>query len=466
MTHLTLLTIFCLVQIAVGVAIGRRVRSTSDFFVAGRRLGPALLFSTMIAANIGAGSTVGAAGYGYRDGLAAWWWVGSAAIGSIVLGLWVGPRIRRLADAHDLQTLGDFLEWRFDWRVRAAATSLLWIGTLMILAGQLLALSFVLEAVAGWPRWVGCLAGGLVMTIYFAAGGMLSTIWVNLVQLVVLLVGFGLAMPYAFGAVGGWDGLRQATDGTGSYWSLWRGGASGWIFLATLGPSFFLSPGLLQKVYGARDDRAVRIGVLANAAVLFAFAFLPVLLGMIARALHPGLDNRELALPMLLVHDLPLTVGSLGLAALVAAEISTADAILFMLSTSLSRDLYQRFLRPAAADAEVLRVARLTSIAAGVAGVAIAILVTKAVADALGFFYTLVSVSLFVPIVGGLFWRGLGARQTLGAMLAGVAAAAAAQFAFRAALPPEVTPAMFGIAASVAVAVAGTARASATASSI
>ena len=312
MTHLTLLTIFCLAQIAVGVAIGRRVRSTSDFFVAGRRLGPAMLFSTMVAANIGAGSTVGAAGYGYRDGLAAWWWVGSAAIGSIVLALWVGPRIRRLAETHDLQTLGDFLEWRYDWRVRAAATSLLWIGTLVILAGQLLALSFVLEAVAGWPRWIGCLIGGVVMTIYFTAGGMLSTIWVNLVQLVVLLVGFGLAMPYAFGAVGGWEGLRQATDSTGSYWSLWRGGGSGWIFLAMLGPSFFLSPGLLQKVYGARDDRAVRIGVLANAAVLFAFAFLPVLLGMIARALHPGLDDRELALPMLLVHDLPLTIGSLG----------------------------------------------------------------------------------------------------------------------------------------------------------
>jgi solute:Na+ symporter, SSS family len=454
MTHLTLLTLFCLAQIAVGVAIGRRVRSTSDFFVAGRRLGPMLLFSTMVAANIGAGSTVGAAGYGYRDGLSAWWWVGSAAIGSIVLGLWVGPRIRRLAEAHDLQTLGDYLEWRYDWRVRAAATSLLWIGTLAILAGQLLALSFVLEAVAGWPRWVGCLAGGVVMTFYFSAGGMLSTIWVNLVQLVVLLVGFALALPYAFGAVGGWDGLRQATDSGGSYWSLWRGGGSGWIFLAMLGPSFFLSPGLVQKVYGARDDHAVRVGVLANAAVLFVFAFLPVLLGMIARALHPGLANRELALPMLLVHDLPLTIGSIGLAALVAAEISTADAILFMLATSLSRDLYKRFLRPAAADADVLRVARMTSVAAGIAGVVIAILVTKAVADALGFFYTLLSVSLFVPIVGGLFWQSLGARQALVAMVAGILVAGAAHFIYAAQLPPEVTPAMVGIAASVGAAIA------------
>jgi SSS family solute:Na+ symporter len=454
MTHLTLLTVFCLAQIAVGLAIGRRVRSTSDFFVAGRRLGPLLLFSTMIAANIGAGSTVGAAGYGYRDGLSAWWWVGSAAIGSIVLALWVGPRIRAIAAAHDLQTLGDFLEWRSDWRVRAAATALLWLGTLAILAGQLLALAFVLQAVAGWPHWVGCLVGGAVMTIYFSAGGMLSTIWVNLVQLVVLLVGFAIALPYALGAVGGWESLRAATDSGGSYWSPWRGGGSGWIFLAMLGPSFFLSPGLLQKVYGARDDRAVRIGVLANAAVLFAFAFLPVVLGMIARALHPGLGNRELALPMLLVNDLPVAVGSLGLAALVAAEVSSADAILFMLSTSLSRDLYKRFVRPAAADADVLRIARVTSVVAGVAGVGIAMVVTRSVADALGIFYTLLSVSLFVPIVGGLFWPGLGARQALSAMSVGVLVALAAQFGFAAALPPEVTPAMVGILASLSAAVA------------
>ena len=65
--------------ILIGLWIGRRVDSSGAFFVARRRLGPVLLFSTVLAANIGAGSTVGAAGLGYRDGLSAWWWVGSGA---------------------------------------------------------------------------------------------------------------------------------------------------------------------------------------------------------------------------------------------------------------------------------------------------------------------------------------------------------------------------------------------------
>src|SRR6059058_6660740 len=126
--HLGLLLAYSALLVVLGLVIGRRVSGTKDFFVAGRRLGPGLLFSTMLAANIGGGSTVGATGLGYRDGLSAWWWVGSAGVGSLVLGLAVGPRIRRLAAAHDLRTVGDFLEHRYDRRVRAVIAALLWVG--------------------------------------------------------------------------------------------------------------------------------------------------------------------------------------------------------------------------------------------------------------------------------------------------------------------------------------------------
>src|ERR1700755_2096946 len=98
---------------ALGLWIGRRVHGSADFFVAGRRLGPGLIFSTMLAANIGARSTVGATSRGYVGGLAAWWWVGSAAIGSVVLALWIGPAMRRVAAAEGLRTVGDYLEFRY-----------------------------------------------------------------------------------------------------------------------------------------------------------------------------------------------------------------------------------------------------------------------------------------------------------------------------------------------------------------
>src|SRR6478672_133045 len=117
--HVIILIAYSLALMAFGLWIGRRVRGASDFFVAGRRLGPGLVFSTMLAANIGAGSTVGATSRGYLGGIAAWWWVGSAAIGSVALALWIGPAMRRVSAAHGLRTVGDYLEFRYDGRVRA-----------------------------------------------------------------------------------------------------------------------------------------------------------------------------------------------------------------------------------------------------------------------------------------------------------------------------------------------------------
>src|SRR5579872_700900 len=359
-SYLLIIVAYSAAQIALGVWIARRVRGSTDFFVAGRALGPGLLAATLLAANIGGGSTVGAASAGYRDGLAAWWWVGAAAIGCGVLAVTVGPRIRRLAAQHDLKTVGDFLEWRFDLRVRAAIAVLLWVGTLFILAGQLLAMGAVLGTVARVGKSAACAIGAVVATTYFAAGGLKSSVAVNVLQMSVKLFGFAVAVPLALAAVGGVNGFHHAFP-PGPYWSAWRNGASGWMYLATLGPAFIVSPGILQKIYGARDDRAVRLGVGVNALVLLAFAPVPPILGMIARALHPALERPDLALPTLFAADLPFWIGALGLAAIFSAEVSAADALLFMLATSSSQDLYKRFVNRDADDARVVRVARLAA---------------------------------------------------------------------------------------------------------
>ena len=422
--HLVIILIYSLAQILLGVVIGRWVKTTGAFFVAGRSLSPMLLFATLLAANIGAGSTVGAASLGYRSGISAWWWVGSAGIGTFALAFWVGPRIWRVAKEHDLQTMGDFLELRYGGTARGVVSSLLWVATLFVLAAQLIAVARVLEAVADVPKFWGALMGGVVMTAYFTAGGLLSSAWVNLVQLVVLYLGFLLALPVALRSIGGFEGIRDlgATVGD-AYLDPWVGGAR---FLALLAPAFIVSPGLIQKVYGARDERTVRLAVSLCAVALLIFAWIPPLLGMAARVQFPDLANPDLALPTLLVERMPLLLGTLGLAAIFSAEVSSADAALFMLSTSLSRDLFQRFLRPKATDASVLRAARLAAIAGGALGVVIALLF-ETVIDTLTIFYSILSVSLFVPVVAGLHYRKTGAVEALAGIGAGVATLLAVQ---------------------------------------
>jgi SSS family solute:Na+ symporter len=224
-----------------------------------------------------------------------------------------------------------------------------------------------------------------------------------------------------------------------------------------LGPAFIVSPGLLQKIYGARDDRAVRLGVGANALGLLLYAPIPVILGMIARAQFPtlsayghvpALQAHELALPMILMHGVPAAVGAIGLAAVFSAEVSAADAVLFMLTTSLSQDFYRRFVSPAATDHQLLRVTRVTAVCAGALGVLVG-LAAETIINALSIFYTVLSVSLFVPIVAALYSRRAGSAEALAAIAAGIAVVAALQLSYSGGRVFGITPAMFGLAASV-----------------
>ena len=421
--QLAVLILYCALFIGFGLFISRRVKKADDFLVAGRSLGPGLLATTFLAANIGAGSTVGATGLGYIYGLGAWWWVGCAGIGSFILANTVGPKIWTLAAKNGWRTVGDFLEYRYHRSVRGLIAVLLWIGTLMILAGQLIAISQILEVVAGVPKWQGCFIGGVVVAAYFAAGGLLTSAWVNLIQLTVKLAGFALAVPFGLAAAGGWQAIQPELQPSTPL------GLSGVLsYIAILVPSFIISPGLIQKLYGARDAKAVRTGVSWNALGLILFAFAPAILGAIAHSQYPDLPNREMALPTLMTKLLPGWLGLLTLAAVFSAEISASDAILFMLSSSLSIDLYKTFVRPDASDRDLLFMSRVTAIAGAFFGVLLAVKLPSII-SALQIFYTLMAVALTAPLIVGLYFRRPTAARAIVAIAASVGLTAFTQSA-------------------------------------
>ena len=425
--HLVLLIAYSVGVVGLGLWTARLIRTSGDFFVAGRALGPGLIFATMLAANIGSGATVGVAGLAYRDGISAWWWSGSAGLASLVLAFWVGPRIWAIAREQGFLTTGDFLEFRYGPVVRGVVSVLILLGSLAILAGQLIAGAAILNVVTGAPRWVGSLVGGAIMTTYFAAGGLRGTALVNTVQLVVMLAGFAIALPFALDSVGGLERLLSELPAHFGDVGYSAGPGSGWTLLFLTGPAFIVSPGLIQKAYGASSARGLRAGVALNALALMAFAFLPVLLGMVARVALPGIQDPNLVLPTLLREQLPAWLGALAMAAVFSTEVDTCDAILFMISTSAAKDVYKRHVRPGASDAQLLRVARIAAIAGGSMGVVLSIYLTTVI-GALTIFYSLLGVSLFVPVIGGLYAKRAGAPAALAAIAAGIATLLAVRF--------------------------------------
>jgi len=407
--YLISLLVYSLFLMALGLFISRRVKNSTDYLVAGRSLGPGRLFATFLAANIGAGSTVGATGLGYRFGLSAWWWVGSAAIGTFILSQFLGPRLWTIAKQHNLATLQDFLELRYGKSVKALIALLFWLGSLAILAGQIIAIAWILNTVAAIPKWQGCLIGGTVAIVYCTAGGLMASSFVNMFELAVTMSGLLLAVPFAIHTIGGWTTIQTLVPVNQSspidMFSITGAGAKQlFAWIAILIPSFMISPGLVQKLYGARDTRTVRLGVGLNSLGQALFAFVPPILGLCALASLPHLPNAELALPSAMKLLLPRWLSIWTLASIFSAELSATDAILFMLSTSLSVDLYKTFINPAVSPRRLLVVSRITSVAAGILGILLAAILPSIIA-AVSIFYSLIAVALFVPVISGLYGR-------------------------------------------------------------
>jgi SSS family solute:Na+ symporter len=426
--YLGALLCYSVFLMALGLFISRRVKTSSDFLVAGRSLGPGRLFATFLAANIGAGSTVGATGLGYRYGMSAWWWVGSASVGTLVLSQFLGPKLWRVGKEHGLATLQDFLEFRYNKTVKAIISVLFWCGSMAILAAQLIAIAWILNAVANIPKWEGCLIGGFVAIVYCTAGGLMSSSFVNMFELAVTMSGLLLAVPFAIHALGGWSHMHElvkAQKGIATSASMFNivgaGSKQVMVWFAILAPSFMISPGLVQKLYGARDVRTVRIGVGLNSLGQAIFAFVPPVLGLCAFAALPHLANPELALPSAMKILLPKWLGVWTLASIFSAELSATDAILFMLSTSLAVDLYKTFLKPKVSQSQLLIVSRIASAGAGVLGILLATVLPSIIA-AISIFYGLIAVSLFVPVVAGLYSRRVLSSAAIASILSAIAA--------------------------------------------
>jgi SSS family solute:Na+ symporter len=127
---------------------------------------------------------------------------------------------------------------------------------------------------------------------------------------------------------------------------------------------------------------------------------------------------RDAALPAML-SAIPLAAGGLALAAVFSAELSAADAVLFMLSTSGGRDLYKAFIRPHASDAELLRAARISALIGGTLGYSLTF-IFGTVLTSLKLFYAVLVVSLFVPILGGLYLPRAGSRAAFASIVVGI----------------------------------------------
>jgi SSS family transporter len=436
--------------VALGAWLGRRQSSTAEYFLGSRQFHWLPVALSMFAALFSATSYVAAPGEAFNHGMALF-------VKSVAVLLGIPPAVilfvrffRRLS----LTTAYEYLERRFDLRVRLAGSFLFLLLRSFWLGVVLFASAVALQPATGWPIWVGVLLVGVVATAYTTLGGMKSIIWVDAIQFVILSGGIVLVLAtIAWGPSQSLLGIWQYAHEKGHAfnrlaeasfysvdpfvpYSLWAIVISAIFTKLSLAGADQIS---IQRYLSTRDEknasRSLIWGTAMGVPVMFLFYFAG--LGLLwFYDTHPerALPNMtgDYALPHYIATELPQGMGGLIIASILAAALSTVDSGLNSLATCSVADFYSRVIRPAADQRRQVAVARFLTVVWGCLAIASAALMIWLYGAQRGqnplIFVSEVTLGLFGGILLGIFLLGILTRRatSFGALAGAVVGLAAA----------------------------------------
>jgi SSS family solute:Na+ symporter len=412
----------------VGVAVARSQKKhgeSESFMAADRDMNLFQTTATTAATDIGGGFSIAMGGLGFTLGISGSWLIAISGLSIILASFLMVPKVKRWADQVRGLTTGDLFEARFDRRTGTLAAVVIGLAWFTFVGGQVIAGGKLLQVTLGMDLVLAIALAGFIILAYTAMGGLKAVIYTDVMQMVVLMVGvIFLLVPIGLVKVGGWSGMVEQLASNPETASMVEWDAVGWKqmlgWFFSIIPIWFISIAALQRIIAARDEKTARRAFLLTGVPIEwpLFAVGSTLVGLFARILVPELADAELATPTMILTLLPAGITGIVIAAYIAAVMSSADSCLIGPVAIFTNDIYRKILKPAASDAELVRVARVLTIVLGLLAIGIAYL-TPNVLDLILYAYTFGAAGLFFPMLGLLFWRRTTASGAFWSMLLG-----------------------------------------------
>jgi solute:Na+ symporter, SSS family len=372
---LLILVLYLAGTIVLGLAIGRRLTTGKDFFLAGRRLPWWAIGFSLVATDIGGTDIIGVGGAAYSYGMAVanFEWIG--CVPAMVVAAFIFVPIFWRAGVY---TIPEFLERRFNVGVRSAL-ALCWLVFMACNIGiMLFASAKMMQVLMGWDPVICILVMAALVGAYTLAGGLAAVVYTDVIQCVVLIGGCLLVLVIGLIDLGGFGGLRETLRGLQTTPDTAAAAAHAtdlilpvdtatpfpWpgIFFGLgliLGPAYWIgNQAIVQRSFGARTEFDAKASYIWGALLKNLLPLIIAVPGLIALAKFPELKDGDDALPTLVSKLLPVGLRGLFLAAFLAALMSSVDSYLNSSATILTHDFYKRFFRRDAADEHLLGVGR------------------------------------------------------------------------------------------------------------
>jgi SSS family solute:Na+ symporter len=412
MLFLLIIILYFVLIITIGILSKRNATGADNFFVAGRRGSSLFVTGSLLATIIGGSATVGMAGLGFSRGLTGAWWLLVGSIGLVVLGVFFAKKVREFG----LYTLPELVEKQYDGRVALAASILIVVSWIGIIAGQIVAAGIILSVLGMGNPVLWMVAFSIIFIIYTVVGGQFAVIRTDVFQIAIIFVGILVGVLISVSQVGGFSGLYSSLPAGQAAFPLSSkfDGIDLVTLLLLVGLTYVVGPDMYSRLFCARDGKTARTSAFSAALLIIPLAFGITMIGMAASVLFPQI-SAEQAFPMVIKEVLPPVVGGIVLAALLCAVMSSADTTLLSAGTILTVDIIGK-LKTSARQDRMMYYSRWWMVALGVTALVLA-LVLKGVISALLFAYTVYTAGVILPVIAG-FYRGRLRVTSAGALAA------------------------------------------------
>jgi SSS family solute:Na+ symporter len=425
------LAVIAVALLSVAIYRAIRVKTKTDYLLAGRSLPALVLVLTLLTSWIGAGSLFAGAENAYRNGFAALWQPAGGWLGLLLI-YFIAPRARKFAQF----TLPDLLEARYNRTARVLGTIAILFAYVGITSYQFKGGGDVLHLI--FPNTVTpelgtyIIAGFVILTT--ALAGMSSVAYMDVAIGSLVTIICAVAAPMLLFKVGGWTGLHRALPDQyfqvlGNYrmgpdhvqQSVGMGLVRALEFLL---PTMLLMLGnqvMYQKFFSAKTERDARVSVIGWTVGTLLLETLIVAIAVFGRALYPAGEvarhPREI-IPYTARHGLPAVMGALLLGAVLAKVISTASNYLFSPATNLVNDVFVRYMMPAASNKRVMIVSRLAVVLLGCWALYQAIY-AESILQKMLYAYTIYSAALTPVVLAAFYSKRVTAWGAVGAIACG-----------------------------------------------
>ena len=353
------------ILLTIGVLLAKYIKSKEDFLVAGRKLTAPVLVGTLLATWIGSGDIFSVADLSYHHGYSSL--IGSAGgwLG-IIIAYFLAGRVRRFGQF----TVPDILEARFNKWARLLATITTIIAYIVIVSYQFRGggwvINIITEGKVSYQAAMIIMAGFVIL--YTLTAGMLSVAYLDIINGIIIIAGVFLAVPFLINSAGG---IETITANLPSRAHPILGNMSLTTAMGYFIPTLLLALGnanMYQRFFSAKNEKEAKKSVIGWVIGVIILGIAIQSLAVIGSSMFKGLSKVESGKIILLVahKGVPLIVGCLLLAAIIAVVVSTANSFLLVPATNVMRDIVQRFIKPKISDKSMVLGTRVTLVILGI----------------------------------------------------------------------------------------------------